>query len=687
MHITEPRKIYRPDIDGLRAIAILAVIFFHAGFSVFPGGFVGVDIFFVISGYLITRIIVSEKEAGIFSFTRFYERRIRRIIPALLGVLLGVLVLGYFMFSPLDYRSAALASFAALLFLGNVTSYQQTNYFESAAELNPTLHLWSLGIEEQYYLIAPLLLLFLLARRKIFTYSALAIAVSFSIYWGENLLNINSRAAFYFLPSRFWELLIGAMAGMATLDQFVSPRLNAISESKWGSLVRFCGLSLILFPIFFYSRQTDFPGISAIPPTFGIALLLVFNSRNGLVYRILTKRPLIWVGLISYSAYLWHQPIFAFYRYQSINEITVWEKGALTIATLAAAYLSYRFIETPYRHKRNLSFSRVKFHLGISALAIAAACVYVYLSKGVPQRFDGKYSQALLPHKIREGDLCDFKSIPGVENIESCTFGADNGNRTIYLFGDSHASVLIGGLNNEFKKAHITGHRVKINGCAHFIPGMIAGEPSSARVNQAIDCKRSFDNLLKYMSETRADAIIVNVRWASRFSPIPGRITSFAFDNGQGGVELKPEKPSFALDGNNNWVQIESAKHAALSEFITKLASASPALFVVYPTPEPGWDLPKYNFSHYLKSGNIPKDITVSYAIFNKRQSFVKDVFDGIDHPSIIRISPERHMCEPDNGLCYLQKGHAAYFYDTNHLSFVGAEPLVFDIMKGLSRK
>ncbi|MCH8685927.1 acyltransferase family protein [Pedomonas mirosovicensis] len=337
---------YRPEIDGLRAVAVIPVILFHAGLSLFSGGFAGVDVFFVISGYLITSIIINELEEGRFSIVRFYERRARRILPALFVVMLCCIPFAAAWMLPWQFKDFAQSLIAVTLFSSNILFWREDDYFATAAEEKPLLHTWSLAVEEQYYLLFPLLLALLwrFGRRPVFGVIALLAGASLllseygSRHWGS--------ANFYLAHTRAWELLIGSICAFL---QFRQPqrRSNGLSA---------LGLGLILFAIFRYDETTPFPSVYALAPTLGTALVILYGAGGTWAGRLLATRPFVGIGLISYSAYLWHQPLLAFARIYSLKTPPIEMMLALSAASLVLAYLSWKYVETPFRNRR--AFSR-----------------------------------------------------------------------------------------------------------------------------------------------------------------------------------------------------------------------------------------------------------------------------------------------------------------------------------------
>lgn len=341
---------YRPDIDGLRALAILPVLLFHAKLGC-PGGFVGVDIFFVISGFLISSLILKELGDGTFSLISFWERRIRRIFPALALVVLATLAAGWYLFLPDDFESLGKSVIAQAMLLSNVFFYRQAGYFDTASDTKPLLHTWSLAVEEQFYLLFPLLLIFLAQQRQLSLFKtvigmtigtfALCVVGSYSYAW----------ATFYLLPTRAWELFLGALLAMMR-GRFAG--VVGLPRETAGLL----GFSLVCYAIFFYDGDTRFPGLAAIPPCLGTALI-IFSSESQLSFvgRILAFKPVVFIGLISYSLYLWHWPILVFSKYTAYDEQSAGLRAALLVASTVLAILSWKYVEMPFRkrwlfHKR-----------------------------------------------------------------------------------------------------------------------------------------------------------------------------------------------------------------------------------------------------------------------------------------------------------------------------------------------
>ncbi len=357
---------YRPEIDGLRALAVIPVIFFHAGFNIFRGGFVGVDIFFVISGFLITSIILKEMEKGQFSLVHFYERRARRIFPALFLVIFCSLPFAYFILLPDAMEDFSKSVISASTFWSNIFFWLQTDYFATQAELKPLLHTWSLAVEEQYYIFFPVffILCWRFGMRWIIGILVFAFIASLSLaQWGAyNAPN----PTFYLLPMRGWELLIGAFVAIH-LNRNSSQASSFVQQS--GSAI---GLILILYSIFSFDKDTPFPSFYALVPTIGTALILLYANKDTFVHRLLSLKVFVLVGLMSYSAYLWHQPIFAFMRHATDSTPEPSIMLALCLTVFPLSYLSWKYVENPFRNKTKINRKSI-FTLSIIVILLASS--------------------------------------------------------------------------------------------------------------------------------------------------------------------------------------------------------------------------------------------------------------------------------------------------------------------------
>ena len=437
---------YRPEIDGLRAMAILPVLFYHAGLSVFSGGFVGVDVFFVISGFLITSIIIRPIAERRFSFAGFYERRIRRIFPALFAVAFCSTIAAAILLPPDGFKQygeslASMTVFASNLFFRMTAAL--FGYFDSHSDVQPLLHTWSLSVEEQFYIFLPVTLILLnrYARRHLALVLILACIASFGLsVWA---VAYKPLGAFYHLPTRAWELLIGSILAMQPLP----PLRHRLLRELAGLL----GLGLILYAACTFNKQTAFPGAAALLPCAG-AWLIIYTGAAGpsLTKSFLSTRPMVFIGAISYSLYLWHWPIIAFTKYTlATSNLTGWQIGGVILASLVMAFISFEWIEAPFRRPGQV-ITRRRVLIGgvLVSAAFAGVGIVIGLAHGFPQRFDAPTQQLVAANTAREADHgamtgdCDNwrRPIKDVSDIQTCPI--DMRAKNILFWGDSHIEQL-----------------------------------------------------------------------------------------------------------------------------------------------------------------------------------------------------------------------------------------------------
>ena len=377
---------YRAEIDGLRALAVLPVILFHAGFEWFSGGFVGVDVFFVISGYLITTIIISELGEGKFSIVNFYERRARRILPALFFVMAACLPFAWLWLTPNDLKDFGQSLVAVSTFSSNILFWWESGYFDTAAELKPLLHTWSLAVEEQYYILFPifLILTWRLGLKWILILLSIVFFVSLGIaVWGTQYATHPKiiSGAFFLLPARGWELLIGVFTAFYLK---YNSRLKSHFANQMLSLL---GFGMIVYSIVAFDKSTPFPSLYALIPTIGTGLLILCAVPKTFIHKFLTQKFIVGIGLISYSAYLWHQPLLSFARHRLLGDISDLILITLCLTSLAIAWFSWRFIERPFRSRTNFSRNFV-FRFSIVVISIFSLIgIYIHYTNDSSNRW------------------------------------------------------------------------------------------------------------------------------------------------------------------------------------------------------------------------------------------------------------------------------------------------------------
>lgn len=441
---TKSHSQYRPDIDGLRAVAILPVVLFHAGLTAFSGGYIGVDVFFVISGYLITSLILNELNVGKFSFINFWMRRARRILPALFVVVVFTLFAGWFILFPTDYKDLGRAALTQAVFSSNIYFWLKSGYFAAPSETKPLLHTWSLSVEEQYYLFIPLTLFLLtkylnrFSERIIF----LLLVVSFLVSAWSSFAYPD--AAFYLPHSRAWELLMGSLLAMVIVR-----RKAVVQPAAWvGELLSVAGLAAIIGAAMFYGKSTPFPGVAALAPCVGTAAI-IWSNHDRLTYagRVLAHPWLVGVGLISYSLYLWHWPLLAFARYSSSKELSNISAIGIALGSVLVAWLSYRYVETPFR--RGPTFRRRVVTIPAAAAALILmfwSGAYVNATKGASGR--EAFQVATFDNDVRPSgqrdDLCNEVTSVRMQYDFICRLGSvSNSKSKVLLVGDSFAAMYL----------------------------------------------------------------------------------------------------------------------------------------------------------------------------------------------------------------------------------------------------
>lgn len=507
---------YRADIDGLRSIAVLGVIIYHAELyvndgQILSGGFLGVDVFFVISGFLITRILCNEIASDDFSFAGFYERRARRILPVLLLVATLTVPLAWWLMLPpalIDYAGSLVTS---LFFSSNLWFWSADSYWGQASALKPLLHTWSLAIEEQFYLIAPWLIIIFSRKRTMLVIAFVLIFIA-SLVFAELTSRHAPESAFFLLPSRAWELLAGSLVSfyLASKHDSQMPRLNS-------QFLAVLGLGLIVGPMIFFDSSIRHPSIYTLMPVSG-AVLLIACSQQTLVGRFLSIKPLVWIGLISYSLYLWHFPLFAFFKVANI-QLSILHKLALLGTSVLLATLSYRYFEKPFRDKAWLSSRRFLLILIAWLALLVGAASYAYIKEGLPKRFvdfngalaylSYDYETAFLSHTcfLHPEDLNGDVSFSSCKYNDIAAAQDSNEKPTLVLWGDSYAAHLIPGIRREYEASYNLIIRT-ISGC-----GVFLGEKNIHRPG----CLEHNDNVFELVSAIKPEKLVIAGYWTPEY--------------------------------------------------------------------------------------------------------------------------------------------------------------------------
>jgi peptidoglycan/LPS O-acetylase OafA/YrhL len=471
---------YRPDIDGLRAIAILSVLGFHFFPNTFKGGFIGVDIFFVISGFLISSIILMNLEGGHFSLIDFYKRRVRRIFPALLVVTTVSLFFGFFLLYWDEYAKLGKHVASGLAFISNFILAKGANYFDSDIETKPMVHLWSLAVEEQFYILWPLLLIFLYKRKLSIPHVTFAIG-TLSFVFALYFVLKKPTAAFYYPTSRFWELMVGGFLAYLHLHKKPGPHPSELKSQF--------GLALIIMGIFMINKDTIFPGFAALLPTFG-AFFLISGGPHTLINRhLLSNRYLVWIGLISYPLYLWHWPMIAFMRVVIGQEPSMAQKMIIIFLSFVLAWLTYFFIEKNIRKKTSKISVPLLLWLAVFICAVSLA---IKINQGLPNRpfnqkikymaNSNKNAAKIFDASRRPDKSCQKLNQLTVIKSEVCL--SNSAAPQTLLAGDSHAMALYSSIHS--KEIQLEAILISAHGCQIY-PQLFS--PSVTKNSWGNDCQ------------------------------------------------------------------------------------------------------------------------------------------------------------------------------------------------------
>ncbi len=639
---------YRRDIDGLRALAVIPVVLFHAGYDWISGGFVGVDIFFVISGFLISSILIREMNAGTFTFARFYERRVRRIVPALLTVLFATLVAGYFLLLPEEYVDLGKAAAAALGFVPNVYYWSTSStYFGIDIATLPLLHTWSLGIEEQFYIFFPLLLVALRKLRGLLLL-ALVLGALFAVSLAANLWMVNNdpRFSFYMLPTRAWELLAGVLLSLGVLAP-VRHRLAA-------NLLALAGLLLILLPMVLLDDKSVFPGLNAVYPVLGAALLIHSNAAvETWVAWLLGRKVFVYVGTISYSLYLWHWPIVL---YTKMLWDTPDNKPLIVALSVLCASLSYYFVEGRYRNRRSAPEhrpGRLGELAGVAAV-LALMMTTLVLTHGLPARMPAAVSAVIdNPANHAAHDDCQaFASTQSDREAWRCRLGVEDAEPRFLVWGDSHAGAVAYALGLAAKKLGVAGVNIWTGGCRPLLGVFREGKP------RCLDFNREVRRYIE--AHPSIEQVYLAGYWRV---PVSGE----GYDNNNFLI-MDQQTRSVSTDENAR-VFIRGLQR-------TMHSLAGRQVFLIQDVPEIGAQFGKSVVSLLARQVWTHQEAPRGQ-YFDERADVFEEKFRELltrmpNPPVYIRIRPR--LC-PDKQ-CPLQSGNTLIYSDGDHLSRYGASLL-----------
>lgn len=623
---------YRPDIDGLRALAVISVILFHNGIPGFDGGYVGVDVFFVISGYLITQLLEeSRDESAPRRLATFYVRRMRRILPALLATCLVTAIVAIALFSPDQLVNVGKFLAATPVMLSNVATWTRGDYFAPGVRQLPLSHLWSISVEEQFYLIYPLLLIAITRYRLPYRRLTLVVFASLSLalcVWASHRA---PEANYVFAPTRAWELLLG---GMLTIGGV--PRIgNRIAAEG----LAVAGLLGIAIAVHFYTSAIRYPGTAAMLPCMASAALLATGSgpRPALVNRMLSWPPLVFVGLISYSLYLWHQPLLVFANYYYIAPLRPAATAALLVATLLVATASWRFIERPVRARILMKSTRTLLvGVGVGSAGILLAGLVLWNSDGFPQRFPPQtrgliVSMTATPELVR---CVEEVSLEQVRAGRVCNYGSGDPSPKVLLWGDSHALAMMPAVK-ELAKAH--GMHVYFVAKYNCLPLFAPSNPT--KIDTATDrygCANFNTAVLEAVTRLEPELIILDGAWAAGEAP--------------------PRVPNVA---------------AGIEQTVSRVGHHSRSICVVFAVP-----MLKYAVSDALfvaRRRHIPDDfLRLSRAdALAQHRDMEHDMRAAAQRSGLTLVDPKDALCPGDS--CLYKADDQSLYFDDSHLSVYGA--------------
>ena len=673
---------YRPEIDGLRAIAVVSVILFHAKFSAFEGGYLGVDVFFVISGYLITSILYKDMVSNNFSFKKFYYRRARRILPALYFILIICCIFAWYLLTPYEFVEFAKSLIAAALFYSNFYFLLNSDYFSIETEFLPLLHTWSLSIEEQFYIFFPLLFLFFFRYLKKQLVFVLFLFAAISLILAEWSSANNQLTSFYILPMRMWELLCGSLLAVIGDRNFSQQRSN-----HYEALLPLLGLVLILASVVGFNSQTRHPGLLTLIPVIGTALFIRYGTGRDIASKILSHKAVVFVGLISYSFYLWHYPVFAFARLWSTNALTPINYAILIIVSFFLSVATYKLIECPFRNSNKINNKSFLF-LPISATVFVLSFgIIVITYNGIFERFNNENlvssasnnnhefasilsaSENSARRKLHKNGKPCYKRQPS----NACILGNDNLSPTWALIGDSHAGTLAYSFDIFLTNINESGLELSTSGCAY--------SPGFHRMDKKdFNCLNINNQIKNILSEKNIKNIIIAGRHVLY-------LEKNRFNNGEGGIE--PGDPTGYMPANLNLKEPDRRRRviSGYKSSIENLLYNNKKIFLVYPIPEVGWNVPKALWK--LRSSGSQEPLTTSLSKYFERTKNVFSAFNQIgEHQNLYRIYPHEIFCKSDlKNRCLTHLESKIFYVDDDHLSIDGANLIIDNISKEYTHK
>ena len=652
---------YRPDIDGLRAISVIAVIFYHANFTfydvvLFKGGYLGVDIFFVISGYLITSLIFKElQKTRKFSFVNFYHRRARRILPMLLFIILFFIPFAWFYLLPTSLVEFSNSIFFSTFFTSNFFfNIEGHSYGNSLSITKPFLHTWSLSVEEQFYIIFPLFFIFCFKyfKDKIITILLfISLTSLFLAHYGSFNFSITN---FYLLPTRLWEIFCGSILAVIGDNKRIKPNFS--------NFLALLGLFVILFSFYFFTDETLHPSLKTLLPILGTMLIIRFSKKN-FTYKILSQKYLVYIGLISYSLYLWHYPIFSFsellgFQNSNINKIFI------IFLSFCLSISSFFLIEKKFRNKSLISNKVFITYLVISISVISIFSYLVFKEKGFSNRaqiiFVDEFKEKPWELLKVDNEICHLR----INNF--CNINPNSKKGSVFLVGDSHLVTFAKPLADNLIKRDFNFVPLTNGGC-YFFPNFDYIDYLTQKV--MFGCNVNYQNKRLDLISKKEKPIVI----------IGGNLNRYLSN-----VDINNIKSSFIFHDNDDLLS------ESLISSIRDLLNRDVKVILIYPIPEIPWDpLSKIfqssnsrNFKQVLDFISNNK-ISISYEDYFTRSKKSFETLDKINHKNLFKIYPHLIFCNDLNGKnCPIHNDKNIFYYDSEHLSIVGATLLQESILK-----
>lgn len=670
---------YRPEIDGIRAIAVFAVIFYHAELSLFgsnflPGGFIGVDIFFVISGYLITSLILKELFATKnFSFLKFYERRVRRIIPALFTVIIFFFPLAWLYLLPSSLIDFANSILSTLGFASNFYFYlADVQYNAEDSLLKPFLHTWSLSVEEQYYIFFPLVVLLIFRHIRKYILTILSVAILISLYFADAGSKDNISLTFYSIHTRLWEMLAGSLLAYLEIKKKYRSKSKILNQT-----LPIFGLFLVLCSFVYFTDEILHPSLITTLPIVGISLMVWFSHKEGVLTKILSSDLFVGTGLISYSLYLWHFPIFVFARIAEFTEGDLIKKIFLIIITIIVSKISYSTIEKKFRDKKKISFKNLILFLTSALIFIITFNVLIVNNNGYKNRLP-----PILQANIETEDLWKMTKNNNGETCwkrieDHCIFNP-SGNKDVFIIGDSQIGSLVPNLKNKLVKKNYRVNLFLLSGC-WYLPGFNKYEK-----NNKVDQNCNAENQSKIRSkilDSKESIVIIGGR-------LPLYLSSEYFDNEEGGVERDLAGADF---GYFKSTITENTLNEAIVDSVDELLENKHKIILIYPIPEVGWNVPrKLNskwLNRFVNNKSYKKEITTSYEVYKKRTKDSYEVLDLIKNKNMYRVYPHALFCNNKvKERCVTHNDKDFFYADDDHPSITGSKMINDLIIKGVNK-